>query len=235
MNSYLKINELQDGYVYKIIARNASYGVWIETQKGFIISRWKFTRNYLSLEYHWDFDDTIGTVKPIEILERFPFTLKNYPLEDSNNKEVLAYLDNFDDTRDESIKRLSYEEISQKRLYRQKSIGIFWIYDKQVFSEVQKLEDVKSINGFKNSDLLHYKVWDKIKNLHPELSLYKYDDIARGRVSYDIENNLFVIYCNEIILQDEVSKKLILEKFRLKKRFEGFQDSIQFKQGEYDQ
>ena len=245
MNSYLKINELKDGYVYKIQARNASYGVWIESKKGFVISRWKFTRNYLFVEYHWDFDDIIGTVKPIEILEKFPFEFKKYSLEhnsweDRTNKEVLTYLDNFDDTRDESIKRLSYGELLQRRLYRQQitlykrnSIGIFWIYEKQVFSEVQKLEDIKSINGFKDSNLSHYKIWDKIKNQHPKFYLYEYEDIPSGRIVYDIENNIFIIYCNENILQDEVSKRLILEKFTLVKRFERSQDRIQFKEDEH--
>ena len=126
MNSYLKINELKNGYVYKIQARNAFYGVWIESKKGFVISRWKFKSNYLFVEYHWDFDDFIGTVKPIKILEKFPFELEKYSLEyyprkDRTQKEVLTYLDNFDDYRDESVKRLGYGELLQISLYRRKS------------------------------------------------------------------------------------------------------------------
>lgn len=96
-----------------------------------------------------------------------------------------------------------------------KAIGVFWIYDNKVFLETQKLEDIKSINGFKDSDLSHYQVWDKVKNQHHKFYLYEYEDIPRGRVVYDIEENLFIIYCNENTLQEEVSKKLILEKFQL--------------------
>jgi len=225
---YLKISELKNGYVYKIESRNAFYGVWIKSKKAFIISRWKFQRNYLTLEYHWDFNDIVGTVKPIRVLEKFPSELKDYSVEDTQNSEILDYLDSFDDTRDKSIKRLSFGELSLKRLYRQKSIGIFWIYEQQVFSEVQKLEDVKTINGFKDSNLSHYKVWNKIKDQHPNFYLYEYEDIPRGRVIYDIENKIFIIYCDKNILQDEISKRLILEKFKLLRRFEISKD-IQFK------
>lgn len=42
-------------------------------------------------------------------------------------------------------------------------IGVFWIFVKKVFFETQKLTDIKSINGFKDSDLSHYHVSDKIK------------------------------------------------------------------------
>jgi len=231
MNNYLKINELKNGYVYKIEARNAFYGVWIESKKAFIISRWKFQRNYLTLEYHWDLNNIVGTVKPIRILEKFPFELKDYSIKDTQNNEILDYLDSFDDTRGKNIQRLSFGELSLRRLYRQKSIGIFWIYEQRVFSEVQKLEDIKSINGFKDSNLSHYKGWNKIKNQHPKFYLYEYEDIPRGRVVYDIKNKIFIIYCNKNILQDEISKRLILEKFNLLRRFEISKD-IRFKEDE---
>ncbi len=232
MNRYLKVNELENGYIYKIEARNASIGVWLELKKAFIISRWKFKSNYLTHEYHWDIDDTLGTAKPMEILEKFPFELKDYSIEDRQNSKILKYLDSFDDTRDESIERLGWNDIQQKRLDKKK-IGIFWIYEKQVFLEFQILGDIKAINGFKDSDLSYYQVWDKVKNQHPKFYLYEYEDIPRGRVVYDIENHIFRIYCNENILQDETSKKLILEKFKLMKLFEVSKESIEFKKDEH--
>ena len=95
------------------------------------------------------------------------------------------------------------------------NIGVFWIFEKRVFSETQKLKDIKSINGFKDSDLSHYQVWDKVKKQHPKFYLYRYEDIPRGRVVYNTKENQFIIYCNENILQDTISKKLILENFQL--------------------
>ena len=92
---YLKINELKDGYIYKIIARNAKYGAWIKDKNAFMISRWKFNRNYLFLEYHWDYDDLVGTVKPTKEIEKFPFEIKaknEYNQEET--KEILKFLNN---------------------------------------------------------------------------------------------------------------------------------------------
>jgi len=96
-----------------------------------------------------------------------------------------------------------------------KSIGVFWIFGNQIFFETQKLEGIKSINGFKDSDLSHYQVWDKVKNQNSKFYLYEYEDIPRGRVVYDIEENQFIIYCNNNILKEEVLQKTILEKFQL--------------------
>ena len=96
-----------------------------------------------------------------------------------------------------------------------KDIGVFWIFDNKVFLETQKLEDIKSINGFKDSDLSHYQAWDKVKTQHPKFYLYEYEDIPRGRIVYDIEKNEFIIYCNKNTLQEDISKKLISEKFKI--------------------
>jgi len=96
-----------------------------------------------------------------------------------------------------------------------KLVGVFWIFENQIFFETQKLKGIKPINGFKDSDLSHYQVWDKVKNQNSKFYLYEYEDIPRGRVVYDILNNQFIVYCNENILKEEESKKLILENFGL--------------------
>lgn len=100
IKNYIPIKDLKDGYIYNIKARNANYGVWIEEKSAFMISRWKFNANYLFLEIHWDADELVGTVKPIEILEKFKFQLK----------EILAYLDSLDDSLKNAIHK-SFSEI----------------------------------------------------------------------------------------------------------------------------
>ena len=62
----IKMENLKDRWVYKIRARNAHVGVWIEEKNGFLIPREKFEALYLFIEYHYDFDPTIGTAKPYE-------------------------------------------------------------------------------------------------------------------------------------------------------------------------
>ena len=98
MNDYLKIEALKNHYVYEIKARNAKYGIWIEDKKAFLISRWKFKRNYLFLEYHWDIGEQFGTVKPKKLIEKTKFEVKEIDeFSENETKKMLSYLDSFDE------------------------------------------------------------------------------------------------------------------------------------------
>lgn len=90
---YLGIEVLQDQYSYKICARNAYVGVWVKSENAFLISRYKVGPNpCLFLEYHWDIGTPLGTVKPIALIEKCPFTIKE-AYDDSGEEEILNYLD----------------------------------------------------------------------------------------------------------------------------------------------
>ena len=92
---YIKISELKDGYSYKIFARNAFVGIWIEKENGFLISRYKTTpKPYFFYEYHWDYDDVIGTVKPLAEIEKCSYSTI---FDDKNNKQLLNYLDRLEE------------------------------------------------------------------------------------------------------------------------------------------
>ena len=84
------MEDLKNGYTYKILARNASYGIWREADKAFVISRFKFTMNYVFEEYHWDASTAFGTAQPVEEKEKSPFDSE----EVINEPEVLVYLNN---------------------------------------------------------------------------------------------------------------------------------------------
>lgn len=85
---YLKMDELQDGYIYKIIARNAYVGIWNQKNSSFIISRRKVSdKPFLFEEFHWDFDSQLGTAKPLELIEEAPFS--NY----ENEEAITSYLE----------------------------------------------------------------------------------------------------------------------------------------------
>ena len=90
VENYLKMPDLKDGYLYKIIARNASYGIWTASHQGFVISRHKFGDNFLFEENHYDCDN-FATAQPLEEIEQAPFT-SLYEHED----EVLEYLNKFE-------------------------------------------------------------------------------------------------------------------------------------------
>jgi len=97
---YYTPDQLVEGGLYRILARNADYGIWCERKSGFFISRVKFSRNYIFVEIHWDLSDCFGTVRPQEFIELSPFDTSK--LEDWDNppeleKEVLAYLNTFEE------------------------------------------------------------------------------------------------------------------------------------------
>jgi len=93
---YLKVDQLRNGYLYRIRARNAQIGIWHPPVGGFVISRFKFGFNYLFVEIHWDLDKWHGTVQPIKILEKAPFNpaIYNYlwNLADPMNSQIIDYL-----------------------------------------------------------------------------------------------------------------------------------------------
>ena len=92
-------------------------------------------------------------------------------------------------------------------------IGIFWIYQNKIFSKKEALDSIQKINGFKDSNLSHYEVWEEIKYTYRDFYLYEYEEIPRGRVVWDVENKQFLIYCNQKILKDEKAKALVINDF----------------------
>ncbi len=94
---YIKIANLKDNHSYKIYARNAYVGVWNKNNKGFLISRYKAGSNpYLFYESHWDIGEPGGTVKPLALIEKCPFTIQENHI-DRNNIEFLNYLNRLEE------------------------------------------------------------------------------------------------------------------------------------------
>lgn len=94
---------LKQGYLYKIHARNAGYGIWNYTTRGFIISRVKFKENYVFEEYHWDASKDFGTAQPLVEIEKSPFAPEDLIEEYGDkyiyyakSKELLKYLNSFE-------------------------------------------------------------------------------------------------------------------------------------------
>jgi len=78
------MNECIDGNLYIICARNGRVGVYHEEDNSFIISRFKFSSNYLFPEYHWDTGEPYGTAKPLKDLGKSEIAF--------DSTELLAYL-----------------------------------------------------------------------------------------------------------------------------------------------
>ena len=73
---YFKVEELKPFYLYRIKARNGTVGIWHPEKGEFVLSRMKFGSNFTFGEIHWDLDTSFGTAKPVEELEKTPFTEK---------------------------------------------------------------------------------------------------------------------------------------------------------------
>ena len=82
--NYIKVPDCKDGYLYILSARNATVGIYNESDKSFTINRLKFNDRYLFDEYHWDTGAPYGTVAPLKEIEKAP--------EFKNDDEKLAYL-----------------------------------------------------------------------------------------------------------------------------------------------
>jgi len=86
IKEYIPLGNCKHSGLYKIYARNFSYGVFNEKDKGFIGMRQKFHLTYLFTEIHWDADETYGTAKPIEFLEWCPLNI------DEDNEELFEWM-----------------------------------------------------------------------------------------------------------------------------------------------
>lgn len=93
--NYIKIENLKDGYLYKINARNASIGIWNAIDKGFIIAREKFGSTFLFMEYHYDTGAPYGTVMPVREIEKADVdisTFNGFFTESKDSIKILKYL-----------------------------------------------------------------------------------------------------------------------------------------------
>jgi hypothetical protein len=61
---YLKVEDLEDGYLYLMHGRNSFIGVWRAELQSFTIIREKLGRKRLEIEMHWDTGPLHGTAKP---------------------------------------------------------------------------------------------------------------------------------------------------------------------------
>ena len=106
IEKYISIDELKPFYLYRIEARNASFGIWLPNTFEFAISRIKFGKNFVFEEIHHDASDSFGTVYPLEEIEQSPFRkvdfesviIKDFwvlPME----KEILDYLNRFENRK----------------------------------------------------------------------------------------------------------------------------------------
>jgi len=123
--NYLKMDQLKAGYLYKLNARRAGYGIWLPQRQSFATSRIKARQNFLSEESHYDHEGWGATAAPVEEIEKSPFDAKDINVidyEESGSKyfgypkykEILEYLNKFE-PREHFFELLSDEEQAEIR------------------------------------------------------------------------------------------------------------------------
>jgi len=121
---YIKFDDLEDRHTYKIYCRNSSVGIFLKENKSFLISRIKFTANYLFEEIHWDMDDSFGTVKPIEKIEKAPFDFELNEIKEQDQAEkVKKYLNKLEGPR--KLKVMDKQYVVDEDGVREVSIDTF--------------------------------------------------------------------------------------------------------------
>lgn len=65
---YIPISECEHRRLYLVQARNFIFGIYNQFTKSFLGVRYKFGREFIDFEDHWDTGEPHGTVKPLEAL-----------------------------------------------------------------------------------------------------------------------------------------------------------------------
>ena len=89
-------------------------------------------------------------------------------------------------------------------------IGIFWIINKGLLAKTVKLSEIEQVGGFKDSGLSHFFEWEKMG-----FDIDEYDKFPRGRIVYDVYNDIFLIYAAKEIIRNQEYKNLILDYFQI--------------------
>ena len=97
-------------------------------------------------------------------------------------------------------------------------VGIFWIYQEQIFAKTVRVETIAPIAGYADSDFSHYTVWGEIVRRHPEVYLYEYEEVPRGRVVFNHNKAQYIVYAHHSLIKDKKKRTLITETFKLQEK-----------------
>lgn len=89
--TYLTPDQCKEGFLYSVDGRNCTFAIYKKTEAinesklmqqfidSFLYVRFKFGRQYIDREYHWDNGNPFGTVKPLKEIEKVPDEIMKGP------------------------------------------------------------------------------------------------------------------------------------------------------------
>lgn len=88
-------------------------------------------------------------------------------------------------------------------------VGIYWIRNDKIVAFADDMNDVEVRDGFRDSDKGHIDYWERL-GLPGE-----YFDLPRGRVIYNVKEDLFMVYMPSLLSKNEEVLSQIVEMFNL--------------------
>ena len=120
--------------------------------------------------------------------------------------------------RIDELAQQNLDYLSGKTAMAYPEVGLFWVYQGNVYGNSVPINDVLPDPGTRHKDdkRLHVYEWFKVKPLMQGLpSDAKYTDVPRGRVVYFEEDRQFQIWANAETLGDSGIVSKILEFYRI--------------------
>ena len=88
MRNYIRLEDCEDGCLYRLRSRNLAIGVFSQEMRGFVGIREKFGAKFLELEYGYTQEPSFGSATAVQKLEKCPIgELKSY-----SNPELFSWL-----------------------------------------------------------------------------------------------------------------------------------------------
>ncbi len=95
------------------------------------------------------------------------------------------------------------------------SVGIFWFFRGEIIADAIPVTQGDECGKFVNHPLSHHDFWNAHRIKDRRLNAYDYDQLPRGRVIYDMEEDHYLVYGAESIVQTEVQRTLVCSTFLL--------------------
>ena len=88
-------------------------------------------------------------------------------------------------------------------------VGIFWVIDENILGNSVLSINAEDYGDFKIYPLDHYTTWEKLRQKDSDISLFAYDYFPRGRIAYNIKEDVYIIYIDKCLDSAKIKNEFI--------------------------
>jgi len=88
-------------------------------------------------------------------------------------------------------------------------VALFFYYEGKVIQGSTPVIAAKEIQGWKNHDMSHYDFWDIYKIINRKFKDIEYEEIPRGRVVYNVDDDKFILYIDKCLKKPDILSQLM--------------------------